>query len=347
MKRILRWRQWWFWGAFPFLLWWLWKDVPLASVWQLLRQLALWQVLALIGLNGALTLLFSLRWWLILAALGYRLPYLKLAAYRLAGFAVSFLTPGPQFGGEPVQVYALARRERIPSAIALASVMLDRLLELLVNLAFLAFGILFVFTQGLLPHQTLAQVWLPVGALLALPSGYLGLLAAKQRPFTTLLGWIGRLGIAPRLLSQALEMIRAAENQAADFCCCRRGLFALVMGASLAVWGLMMLEFWLSFRFLGLALSVQELLFALVAARLAMLLPMPGGMGAVEASQMLAARFLGFNPAYAVGIMLLARGRDLSLAALGLLIALHIPRHASFDPLSNQAGQEITIHSGG
>jgi len=77
---------------------------------------------------------------------------------------------------------------------------------------------------------------------------------------------------------------------------------------------------------------------ALVAARIAILLPMPAGLGALEASQALAMSSLGLDPAYGVAIALLIRGRDVLLGLSGLALGgARVWQHASpHDPLAPQ-----------
>ena len=98
--------------------------------------------------NAAMMLLFTLRWWLVLRNLGYRIPLLAAARYRLAAFAVSFLTPGQHIGGEPLQVLFL-RRHNVPADTAAASVAFDRLVEYFVNTAVLLGGLLALRAAGL------------------------------------------------------------------------------------------------------------------------------------------------------------------------------------------------------
>ena len=347
MKRFLR-PRWFVWGLLPILLWWAWKEVSLTQVVQLLSGLSIWQILMLLCLNGCLTLLFSLRWWLILIALGFKMPYLKLAGYRLAGFAISFLTPGPQFGGEPVQVYALTSKEHIPGPVALASVVLDKTLELLASFTFLAFGVLVVLTSGLMPDHRLTQVGLALGSLVALPGVYLGLLLFGKRPLSAGLELAARrVPFAAGQVRKIARAIEPAEEQALDFCRGQPGVFSLVLVVSMLVWGLVILEYWLSFRFLGLALSFVQVVFALVAGRAALLLPVPGGFGTLEVSQVLVLRALGHDPAFAVGVMLLARVRDLLLAGLGIWRGIALTRYKSIQSLPVQAGESFHSPSGG
>jgi uncharacterized membrane protein YbhN (UPF0104 family) len=59
----------------------------------------------------------------------------------------------------------------------------------------------------------------------------------------------------------------------------------------------------------------------LLAARVAILLPLPAALGALEASQALAMRLLGQSPAAGVSLSVLIRVRDLLLGVIGLGLA--------------------------
>ncbi len=105
------------------LRWLIWLALPLALIW-LSRSLPLGEIQAILfssqpvgaGGPGCLQWLalvvFSSRWWLALRAQGHRLPYLTVFRYRMAAFAISYFTPGTQFGGEPLQVYCAQQPPR-------------------------------------------------------------------------------------------------------------------------------------------------------------------------------------------------------------------------------------------
>ena len=59
-------------------------------------------------------------------------------------------------------------------------------------------------------------------------------------------------------------------------------------------------------------------LMVLTAVRFAFLLPLPGGLGTVEAAQVLTLRQLGFDPAVGLSASVLIRGRDVLLGLTGL-----------------------------
>ncbi|MCA9973722.1 MAG: flippase-like domain-containing protein, partial [Anaerolineales bacterium] len=112
--------------------------------------------------------------------------------------------------------------------------------------------------------------------------------------------------------------LRAAEAEAAHFCRRAPGTLLAALAVSALSWLLMVLEFWLMLRFLGLPLTPVQAVAVLTAARIAFLLPAPGGLGTLEASQVLALTWLGMSPAAGVAASLLIRARDVSLGLLGL-----------------------------
>ena len=325
MKRLLR-SHIWLWLILPILLWLAWRDVLLDQVLQSLKQLSISQLLVLVFLNASLTILFSTRWWLILRVLGYVVPLWKLSLYRTAGFSISFLTPGPQFGGEPVQIYAIRKKHHIPDSDALASVGLDKVIELLASFSFLWIGIVTILLSGLVTNPTYLQVGSSSLILILMPTIYIIALFMKRRPFTRLIRIFEKWLPDNLNLRRVIGILDSAEARAGQFCTDRPIQFFIILFVSLMIWVLIVYEFWLSFQYLGLVLSISQILFVMVAARLALLLPLPGGIGVLEASQVLALQFLGFNPAFGVGIMILARGRDFFLAVFGVGITFLLTR---------------------
>ena len=128
------------WLVALFLLWLVLRTVPLTAVLLSLQQLKLWQIGVLVLLNLLVLALLTGRWWLILWGLGHKLPFGLTLGHRLAAFGVSYFTPGPQFGGEAVQVVLVEKGHGVGRTTAVSSVALDKTLELLVNFSFLVLG---------------------------------------------------------------------------------------------------------------------------------------------------------------------------------------------------------------
>jgi glycosyltransferase 2 family protein len=306
------------WLLVALLFWWAWREVSFAALIETLGRLdwSAWLILFIV--NALILLLFSSRWWLIVSALGHSVPYLTLARYRLASFGVSYFTPGPQFGGEPLQVYILKTRHHIPTETALASVSLDKIIEMLANFAFLSLGILLVVWQGLFFQRVSGILIFFSAGTVALLLGYLLALLVGKTP----LAWtFGRLPLFHRnqaSLGAFRQTLLGAESQVGLFC--RQKPLVIIQSSILSalIWLAMLAEYALALYFLGQETNLLNVLALIVFARLAFLMPLPGGLGALEAGQVFAMQSLGFDPVLGVGVSLLIRMRDSFFGLVGL-----------------------------
>lgn len=296
-----------------FLLWWTFQQVDLEQVWTTLRQLNIIQIVIWLLINIGLVTLMTGRWWLILRSLGHHLPYLKLTRYRLGSFAISYFTPGPQFGGEPIQVLALRQFHGIPGTTGTASVGLDKLLELIANFSFLVFGTTLALTSIWLSYEWRKSGLALAMGLLAIPLAYLLLMLTGKLPLNRLTDYLPRK-IAQNWISIALCNV---EKEMSAFCYDYPKTVLQATLVSLSVWLVMVFEYWFLTYSLGLRLSLIQAVSALTAARFAFLTPLPGGFGALEATQVLALQSLGVEPAYGITISLLIRLRDILFGLVG------------------------------
>lgn len=319
--------------AIPVLLWltalilvgWVLSQLPFATIVESISTLSLTQWLAWIGINIGIILLATQRWRVLIGILAVRVSFTELLMMRQAGQAVSFITPGPQFGGEPLQVYWLWKRNQLPIHRALLAVGLDRFYELWIN-----FGVLLL--SGLLliaSTETVDVNWQKITLVLLvmlLTLSILGWLILKQPE--RILGWFKRVTRYwqhhPRLqniethwqrLGSDLSYVMAKHKPAL--------LQALIL--SLVGWIGLIGELWLLLSFFDLALDVYAFLVILVAMRLSFLLPLPGGLGTLEAALFWAFEYLSLPLAAVMGVLALMRLRDVLvlMAGLGCLRIMH------------------------
>lgn len=298
-------------------MWWAFRGTRFDEIVKVLNQVSFEKILVLIGLNAVIFILLTSRWWMILYALGYRRSLSSLAGYRLAAFGITYFTPGPQFGGEPLQVYLLKQRDNLPTEIAAASVATDKLLELLANFSFLLVGVMVILSSNMLGDAPLEILFIPA-SLLILPIGYLIALWFGFRPISWIAGKIADQFQRSTRLRAAHRIICVTEKQVARFC--KKNPVILLAAAILStlIWALMVFEFSLMLQFLGIHLSLFQVLTALTAARIAFLLPLPAGLGSLEAGQVMAMGLFGLNPALGLSLSLMIRVRDIILGAAGL-----------------------------
>jgi uncharacterized protein (TIRG00374 family) len=259
------------------------------------------------------------RWWIIVRAENRSVPFLPLVGYRLSVFGLSYFTPGPQVGGEPLQVIYLRKNHGLSFARATSAVIMDKLLEFLVNFILIGIGVWAIVRVGLLPENggrlTLSLIGLAV--LLLWPIVHIILL------------YNGILPVSKILLSlpfiqreqQGVRLILIAERLASIFCHRHVKAMFLAIGASLlSILGIVT-EYYLMVFFLGMSINAVQIFAALTAMQVAFLMPLPGGLGALEASQVFALGAFGQPASAAISLTLLMRARDILNGGVGLLLA--------------------------
>jgi uncharacterized protein (TIRG00374 family) len=301
------------------LLWWALRTVPFIDIWNVLRQLRLWQLGTLFGLNILVLGAMTARWWAILHAENPGIPFLQLVRYRLAVFGLSYFTPGPQVGGEPLQVFYLQRDHGVTFARATAAVIMDKLLEFLANFILLAVGLTTAVRVGLITRsstQALGSL-IPLAAILLWPLIHLVLLHRGKYPLSAL----ARAAFSSTKRQKWLRLVVVSERMAGGFTRRHPGALLAALGFSLLAWAGMAAEYFMMTGFLQAQLTGEQTLAALTAALFAFLMPLPGGLGALEASQVYVMTSFGHPAAIGIGVSLLMRARDILNGSLGLLLA--------------------------
>ncbi|MDX2493762.1 MAG: lysylphosphatidylglycerol synthase domain-containing protein, partial [Desulfuromusa sp.] len=120
---------------------WILKSLPFTTILESVSGLSLSQWVLWSSLNLVIILVYVQRWRCLSVAAGLDIKFSLLFLLRQAGQLISFITPGPQFGGEPFQVYWLWKNFSSPGTLAILSVALDRFFELWINFAVLLLGI--------------------------------------------------------------------------------------------------------------------------------------------------------------------------------------------------------------
>lgn len=302
------------------LLWFVLRQVSLAELVALWGRLRWYQLVLLILLNLLVLLTMVQRWSLLLRAEGYRLPFLSLFGYRLTAFGVTYFTPGPQFGGEPLQVYLVQRRHQVPLQSAVAAVTLDKVLEMIVNFGFLVGGALLLLRQEGTAATMGSEALVIAVALLSLPLGLLIAYLRGQHPLGSMFERLQNRLQSTRLRGAlpALATLAAGERQVVLLCRNSAATILLAFVVTLVGLALMIIEFAYAAHILGATLLPTEVIGVLLAARLAYLLPMPAGLGTFETSLVLAFQFFHYDATVALALGMLIRTRDTLLGLLGL-----------------------------
>lgn len=299
---------------------WTLAQLPLNAIARSIGSLTFFQWILWFGLNGLIIFLLTWRWHLLTQAFNTHITFWPLLLIRQAGQAVSFITPGPQFGGEPLQIYWLYKYG-LPLRKALLSLGLDRFFELWINFSVLLLAVLILLITNNNSDNAIGN-WQSATIPLLM---FLSLMLA--------LAWI--LLAQPHWLNQRLERVavRWKHNHRLNHIhehwqqlgddlhlalqTQKWRLLAAIL-LSLLGWIGLLGELWMILNFVGIETTLHNFLLILVAIRMALLLPMPGGVGTLEASVLWSFHVLNLPASAAMGLIALMRLRDGAVFLFGL-----------------------------
>ena len=295
------------------------RNAPLAEIWAVVLQLRPWQIAALAAVNICIYFLITLRWWIILRAGNKAVPFFPLVLVRMAVFGISYFTLGPQVGGEPLQVFYLQRKYGMTYTRATSTVIMDKLLEFLANFFLLVLGLTAVIQADILSTNASRPFvsLLPMAAILLWPFVHIALMVRGVYPIGALL----RAAFSRFRIPKWIRFIIASERMAGVFCQRHPGALWMAAAASVLAGAGMIGEYLLITSFLGIHIQTWQTIAAWTTSWLAFLVPVPGGLGSLEASQVFTLGAFGISAAVAIGVTLLIRARDLLIGGVGLLLA--------------------------
>ncbi|RYY75029.1 MAG: flippase-like domain-containing protein [Gammaproteobacteria bacterium] len=303
---------------------WTLVHLPLASIRNSVLSLAWQQWFAWLGVNLIIIFLSAKRWHSLITMLKETVSFKDVLFMRQAGNTINFITPGPQFGGEPLQVYWLCRSGASLEK-ALLSIGLDRGYEVLVNFTVLALCLFFLVCTGDVPFIkassiTASNIFVGVFYAVAVSTVFLAtlrwLIGRSQRISVHLQrffsGWNEH-----RFIKKIQESWRSMKGDLGAVLRTQKLTLTNAALISFLAWGGLLVELALLLQFLNIDFDAPAFLLILISMRLALLLPIPGGVGTLEASVFWSFHYLHLPDAAAIGLIALMRLRDIIILLFG------------------------------
>ncbi|MEW5911775.1 MAG: lysylphosphatidylglycerol synthase transmembrane domain-containing protein [Thermodesulfobacteriota bacterium] len=306
------------------------RGVDLPRLWELIRQVNLLYYLMVTALLALSYYVRSLRWRLLLKPLK-DCSLSALFSANLIGFMANNILPARL--GELVRAYAANRLAQVPTSSALATLVIERVLDGMTLLVLLFAALLFADPKAQAGAFNVAYLR---GAGLVLLAGYLGVLAvmvALYRWPQATTGWLAGLAgrFSPRLGNWVQEVLVHFTAGLAMLSQTRH--LPLLLLQSALLWALSLVMAYLFLPAVGLPLSLLMAAMVMAGGSLAAAVPSgPGYVGTIQLAMLWALMLAGAGEdratAYAVvfwaasyfpmtiaGLLEMAR-RGLSLGSL-------------------------------
>lgn len=266
------------------------------------------------------SLLFALRWFLIIKAQGYTPKFFNILNIFFAGMTFNYLTPAAIAGGEPVRILLLSKKEKILKREVAATLIIDKFLELSVLILFIFISVILIFLKGLIANNDIFILF--VGLLIFFLVIFLFLyLTFKKRGFFHTIFKFFRL-YKLKIFKTYEDKILCMEDKIYQFFTGHIKLLLLCLFSTFLSWGLKMFECFILLYVLGISLSFSTLFIITFLPMIAMLIPVPAGLGFIEGGNVVVFGFFGILHPIAMAFVIITRVRDIIFVFYGFLYTI-------------------------
>lgn len=274
-------------------------------------------------LNSLLVLVVgTFSWVIILGSISFRAPFLELVVAKVVGFAMSFLTPSMNLGGEPARTYYLHKKCRLPGSALFSTVIIDKFLELVGFFIFLFLGSLVAYFRYPLSPA--------LDGLMLLGTSVLGVFLALSfltfmwgfRPFSRILHLFSSRTRLGRAVLRKRKWVVTVEDLIHDSVVRKRSSMLAAVIFSTASIFFIFIKPAIFFYFLEgkMVFTVAELAVIFTLSQLLMTFQItPGSFGILEAGQVGIFAIVGITePEKALAYTMMTRITDLLLVGFGI-----------------------------
>jgi uncharacterized protein (TIRG00374 family) len=298
-----------------------------------LGHLSLLEIAALMGLRFLYWLIRAVNWRALLIASGERVAFGEILGARIAGYAVSYLTPAGNIGGETVRIFCLDSVERNK---ALATVVVDKTIEFLAGVSTIALAVVFLITEFAMPRRQRITLFAAIALVLLL---LFLVLKQKQGLFTWALDTLKKIKIRIPFLESRRDRILETDAHISDFYHRNTRLFLGLFASYFAQAWLWAAEIFLTFLFLGNGHPSFFKCFLIVTlGSFYSFLPVPGSVGVYELTYVSLFALLRIEMSAGMAVILIRRLVGMVWAGVGLIPLLRKRARKSLRPTGRSQG---------
>lgn len=295
------------------IFFWITKTVGLEGIKTAFSVFSGFKGITIFLLTILMLLIGCWKWKLVLRSQGYNISLRELGSLIFAAFSVLFFAPMLIFGGDIFRTYALKEKKNIPWQKAMASVIIDRVLEWTCNLVIILAGVFFFIAKiGLLPQKIKIILF---GSLVILIGGVVFFYFRSFRKESIVKLFMGRIR-----KNHFLDI----EKEVFNFFKPKKIVMWKCFGINFLRSALAVLRSLLVILFLGKGLVLLPAISVLGFYFLATLIPIPAALGSHDALQAFAFNALGFGAETGTAFAMIIRGAELIAALIGTVFLFRL-----------------------
>jgi uncharacterized protein (TIRG00374 family) len=290
----------------------IYKSIGWTEIKNFIFSFTLEQGLIILALTILITLIGAWKWHEILKGEGASLPFFDTLKSYLAGYSIIFFAPALFLGGEFIRAYIIRKKNSVDWSKGVASIIIDRVLELSFNLVIIIIGLIIFFNKMLLLPLNMTVL---IGGFVVFFIVILIIFYTKVFKKESLVVSLGRM--FNKNLNGAPEEV---EKKIFDFFDIKNKTLWTTSALSLFRILAMYLRTFVLIVFLKQQITIWYVFPVLCFSLLAFIVPIPAGTGSHELAQVFVFKELGFNVSSATAFTIIIRISETIVALIGLVI---------------------------
>ncbi|RJQ18123.1 UPF0104 family protein [Candidatus Woesearchaeota archaeon] len=293
---------------------------PLSDLIEPFENASLLSILFFILVSFLITLNNTLKWHLVNKAMGIKIGFWELYKYRLAGYSVSYVTPGPRVGGEPTMA-ALMKKKGVEYVQSISAMVIDKSIEVSTSGLLFIIGVLVVLIGFALPQNI--RVFMIVAAVVfGIIIGFFYYRMLNGNNFFLKIIRVLRLDTF-KFVKKYEQKLILFESLILRFYNKERTAYFIILFFTILGWVLMYFEYSAALAILGEHASIIGIFLMVSFVGAALILPIPMAIGSLEAGQITAFSIVGLKSSLGVTLAFLIRARDFLLIFAGFLLLVY------------------------
>jgi len=289
------------------------------QIWAKIKQLTWRNFLILFGLRGLYWGLRTLNWKIVFECYGQRASFFHLFGARMAGHAISYLTPSSLLGGEAIRAMSVRDDDR---GKCFASVVVDKMIEFLTIIAFMVIGLAVALTK--IPMPLPSKIFLIVTILGVALLVLLLFLKQRQGFFLWIANCLKKIKINFNFIEKNRGRLQRIDKYISAFYSGHKAAFTLVVFLYCLSYFFWACEIHFTLLFIGVEnITFLESFLIISLGTIAFLLPaIPASLGTYEIIYVGIFALFGLQTDAGMTLTLVRRILALLYAGIGLLVML-------------------------
>ncbi len=280
-----------------------------------------WWIIPIIGVWALVYILNAWAWALVIKSLKHKISYKDVFSISLSGFAINYITPVVNLGGEPYKIFALKKYFGLNNSVSL--VVLYSMLHFLSSFVFWFIAIILAIIS--LPLTIELQLILGASFIFTLIGVWFFYARHKNGVFNSLLNLIRKLPFTTKLyekLKLKETTLTSIDNQIIELYTKQRKTFYASLSLEVIARVVASVEFIFILKSIGINITLEDAIYinAFSSLMLNLFFFVPMGLGIREGSLYLIMGGLNISSAIGVYIGLINRVREFFWIFIGLLL---------------------------